>query len=187
MLKIIRAKNTDFAITMKLFRRVIAALNEEDNHDYDRFPDEAYFRKAMEDGRLYILKEAGRVYSFAVISHNVESELFPMSMSISKATDVLEAIGCGDEAIVTIGVFVVDPAYWGKGYGYKMLSFLESNNPRTTFLMAMPIDNARALHFFEKHDYRNYGPIPKIETAHAEPSLLVAKRFMRRGLASFSF
>lgn len=186
MFTIARLQKKDLPAALKLFRRSSFAYEQEGHHFLSDYQEEEVFRDAMEKDILYALKEKGRVIALSIASHNLGGLYFPKSRSNYKSEALLERVGCLDEAILAIALFVVDPAYWGKGYGEKLLSFLEANNSKATLICLIEEDNEIESSFFSARGFFPFGVI-EVEIGNGGPYTLYAKKHKRKGLASISF
>jgi GNAT superfamily N-acetyltransferase len=185
MHKLIIAKPNDLPAIMKLFRRVNANLISQGNlmwtHDY---PLESDFKADIDNECLYLLKEGMRVLAMGAVSHDVTADFFADSRSAKKTTEVLEKVGWAGEPIAMLHRFMVDPAFEGKGVAAELLDFLLARYKGSTWIFAAYPSNLRAIRFYEKHGFTNYGIYSEFEWGPDSVQNLIGKKYQRDGLCA---
>jgi GNAT superfamily N-acetyltransferase len=179
------AKESDLPAILKLFRRVNAHLQEENllmwSHGY---PDESDFAEDISNHCLYVLKEGSRVLAMGSVSHDVTADFFPVSHSQRKTQDVLDKISWAGEPLCLLNRFMVDPAFEGKGVSSELLSYIESLYKGSSWLLAAYSENTRAVRFYEKHGFQNYGIYKDFEWGEVSTQFLIGKKYKRDGLCA---
>ena len=131
------------------------------------FPDEkerdaflSSLPKAIDDGRVYCLKERGKALSFYVVSHSVEDYFYPQSHSYAKSSDLLESFDYQGERIVVLETLNVDYLHQGNGIGTETLKAMVGRYPKCSFLTCCKEENRPGIRLLLKvgfaalpHDY----------------------------------
>lgn len=171
MRRLHKLKESEIPSAEKLLRRVEAALQEEKLY----FPVPT-LEKLIDQNCCYLDKEGVRPLGLAVIRH----ELVPYFVPNEKEASLLqEKTNLQEEQVNVITLFAVDPAFWGKGVGQELFSYLESNYRHGSWLIKIEKRNTRALSFFGKLDF-----LPFEEKGNR---IHLIRRLKREGLASWDF
>jgi ribosomal protein S18 acetylase RimI-like enzyme len=179
------AKLSDLPALMKLFRRVNAELVAAGNLMWTHgYPLESDFKEDIENQCLYVLKEGSRVLAMGAVSHDVTADFFAESHSAAKTTEVLEKVGWAGEPIAMLHRFMADPAYQGKGVASELLDYLLSRYKGSTWIFAAYPSNLRAIRFYEKHGFTNYGIYKDFEWGPDSVQVLIGKKYKRDGLCA---
>ena len=134
----------------RLYRRANASiLLEHPKSALDESLDEDYLLRAIEEGRLFVLLDSGKILGCTIINKSVVSYFFPLSKSKEKEMDLLlQTEPHGDEPYIVIESIAVDPAYQKKGYGRQLFFTIADNYRGGLVLSAVNKDNLGAIAFF---------------------------------------
>ena len=154
MRRIRLCQETDLPSLYKCLRRVKEGIRLE-GLDYwnDEYPLEEDLKEDFEAGRLYIVKEGGRVIGALAVSHDVAHSFFPESRSEKKAVDLLDKVGHKGEDVLMISRLMIDPAFQKKGIGTEFLKSILANYRHTSFLISVSKRNVKAVSFYKKNGF----------------------------------
>ncbi len=184
MEKILHYQEKEKKLFEKCLRRVDAALLEEGNDSFSLWAEQP---ESLESEQAFLLKEDGRIKSFAALQDDLLNALFPKSKKGSKLYDLYEEAGFQEERVILLSCFASDPADWGKGYMSKLFQFLENTFKNVSWLALVPLENEKAARFLWKHGYRSIRQAIDFEGHEGKPMALFANKLRRKGLASLSF
>lgn len=136
---------------------------------------EASLSSAIDEGRVILLHDGSRIFSFLVYS------LFPLDVLFPKdaksQNDFLEALPYRGQPLLLLEGIYADPLYQRKGYASLLLSsFLRQRRDAVCFLK-MPLDRESILPFFLK-----LGFLPTVFSSQGDPIYFWKKK--KEGLCS---
>ena len=155
--KIATAKSFDFEATKKCFRRVQEAIRLEGKNEFPSPMEPS--EEELEDGRILILKEQGRVYGGLLFTHDVKKALFPHSSSWKELDSLLEDCGSTSESLLAITSFFIDPSYRHKGLGSLLLQDWIRRHNQSDIFLTCPLDHMDVVPFFQKKGFQMGKPL----------------------------
>lgn len=151
-LKISTAKSTDLEATKKCFRRVQEANRLEGRKELPSAFEPS--EEELEESRILILKEKGRVYGGLVFTHDVKKAFFSASSSWRELYVLLDDCGSTSEGILAITSLFIDPSYRHKGLGSLLLDDWIHRHPQSDIFLACPLEQMDVLPFFQKKGFQ---------------------------------
>jgi ribosomal protein S18 acetylase RimI-like enzyme len=145
------AKQNDLVEVNNLFEKCKAdLLNKKIFQWDDQYPNREYFESTIRDNELYILKSGSEILAAAVIDEWQSPEWDKVKWSKFSGTYLI------------LHSFCVHPAVEGKGYGSRMMEFIEvlaKEQGYTGIRLDAFSENQRAIGFYERRGYSKKGEV----------------------------
>lgn len=137
-------KNLTEACALAMAKKKIFQWNE-------HYPSRERLQKDLELGEIFLLEKEEEIRGIIVITETMDEEYFPIEWLTGENSKNLY-----------IHRLAVHPAYWGKGYGQKLMDFAE-DYARNKHYHSIRLDtfsqNPRNQKFYESRGYQRLGNI----------------------------